>query len=104
MNTLEYAPNWKGNLGFSWEMTEALTLDSDLLYVGKRNYFFTSNQMNMVDQLGSYATLSASLSYKMSAQTTLEVYADNITDTKFEEKWGYPAMGFNAGVSIEWEL
>ena len=34
----------------------------------------------------------------------MEIYVDNLTDAAYQERWGYPAMGFNAGVSLKWEL
>lgn len=104
MDSLEYMPEWKGNLGFSWRLTEKLNLDADLLYVDKRHYFFSVNNDYEVGNLKSYATLGASLSYKINDHTTMEIYADNITDVDYEERWGYPSMGFNAGVSLKWEL
>ena len=51
-----------------------------------------------------FVTLGASLSYRVDEYLTLEAYADNITNTQYEEAWGYPALGINAGVSIKWEL
>ena len=104
MDSLEYVSDWKGNLGCSWLIVEGLNLDTSLLYVGKRNYFFLEGNKNKVGALPSYVTLGASLSYKLNRQTTMEIYADNITDANYEERWGYPAMGFNAGVSLKWEL
>ena len=54
--------------------------------------------------LHDYATPGASLSYKVDEHLTLEAYANNITNTQYEKAWGYPALGFNAGVSIKWEV
>lgn len=104
MDSLEYVPKWKGNLGLSWQIIEGLNLDADLLYVDKRNYYFTGSNGLEAGTLGSYATLGASLSYKIDQHTTVEIYADNISDVNYEERWGYPSMGFNAGVSLKWEL
>ena len=103
MEKLEYIPDWKGTLGAVWKINEQFTLDTALTYVGERNYYVNTAQLRK-GTLHDYATLGASLSYKMDEHLTLEAYADNITNTQYEEAWGYPALGINAGVSIKWEL
>ena len=55
-------------------------------------------------ELNGYTTVDASLKYKANKNLTYEVYADNITNTDYEETWGYPALGFNMGVSVKWNL
>ena len=103
MEKLEYIPDWKGTLGTTWKINEQFTLDTVLTYVGERSYYVNTAQLRK-GTLHDYATLGASLSYKVDEHLTLEAYADNITNTQYEEAWGYPALGFNAGVSIKWEL
>lgn len=103
MDKLEYIPDWKGTLGTTWKINEQFTLDAVLTYVGQRNYYVNTAQLRK-GTLHDYATLGASLSYRLDEHLTLEAYADNITNTQYEEAWGYPALGINAGVSIKWEL
>jgi iron complex outermembrane receptor protein len=103
LNKLEYVPNWKATLGAAWKITDALTLDTALTYVGPREYYVNTAKLDK-GTLHDYATLGASLSYRLDEHLTLEAYADNITNTQYAESWGYPALGFNAGVSIKWEL
>lgn len=103
LDKLEYIPNWKGTTGFSWDMTDDITLDTALTYTGPREYYINTAALRE-GELGGYTTLGASLQYRLDEHLTLEAYADNITDKNYEESWGYPALGFNAGVSIKWEL
>ena len=103
MDRLEYIPDWKGTLGTTWKINDQFTLDAVLTYVGQRNYYVNTAQLRK-GTLHDYATLGASLSYRVDEHLTLEAYADNITNTQYEEAWGYPALGINAGVSIKWEL
>ena len=103
MDKLEYVPNWKATLGAVWKITDELTLDTALTYVGPRQYYVNTAKLDK-GTLHDYATLGASLSYRLDEHLTLEAYADNITNTQYAESWGYPALGFNAGVSLKWEL
>lgn len=103
MKRLEYIPNWKAVAGVSWDICDDLTLDADLTYVSERKYYINTASLKK-GTLGAYATLGGSLRYKLDDHTTVEVYADNITDSRYQESWGYPAMGFNMGMSLKWEL
>lgn len=103
MDKLEYVPNWKSTVGSTWKITDDLTFDAALTYVGERNYYINTANLSK-GTLSPYTTLGASLSYKVDKHLTVEAYADNITNTQYQECWGYPALGFNAGVSIKWEL
>ncbi len=100
---LDYIPDWKGTVGLSWSITGDLTLDTTLTYVGEREYYINTAALDK-GTLGAYSTVGASLRYQMDEHITLEMYADNITDEHYEESWGFPALGCNAGVSIKWEL
>ena len=71
--------------------------------MAERNYYVSTINPQK-DTLHPYTTLGASLRYQVDEHLTLEAYADNITNTHYEESWGYPALGFNAGVSLKWEL
>lgn len=99
---LEYIPEWKGTLGFSWDIIKDLTLDAALTYVGERDYYVNTVSLDK-GTLDAYCTLGGSLRYKFDKHFTAELYADNIGGAKYEESWGYPALGFNAGLSIKWE-
>lgn len=101
MKKLEYIPEWKGSLGLSWQIDPSWNLDTSLTYVGERKYYINTANLSQ-GTLHDYITLGASLGYKFNEQLSFEAYADNIAGTHYEESWGYPAMGFNAGVSCKW--
>lgn len=101
MKNLEYIPNWKGTLGFSWQINPEWNLDTNLTYVGERKYYINTANLSQ-GTLHDYVTLGGSLGYKFNEHLSFEAYADNITGAHYEESWGYPAMGFNAGVSCKW--
>ncbi len=103
LEKLDYIPDWKAVASAEWKINDQWTLDTNLTYVGERNYYVSTINPQK-DTLHPYTTLGASLRYQVDEHLTLEAYADNITNTQYEESWGYPALGFNAGVSLKWEL
>ncbi|GAB1534851.1 TonB-dependent siderophore receptor FhuA [Geovibrio sp. ADMFC3] len=91
-------PEYKGNAGFVWKITDKLTFDMGLNYIGERPKYEDGKQKT----LSSYTLADASIAYEVAKNTILEVYADNLFDKKYEETSGYEAMGFNAGASVRW--
>ena len=103
-DSIEYVPPWKANVGAAWTIDGKTSLDVSILAVGRRHFYFSSGNVQHVGRLGAYATAGASLKRLLGDRTTMEIYVDNLTDAAYQERWGYPAMGFNAGVSLKWEL
>ncbi|QAR33117.1 TonB-dependent receptor [Geovibrio thiophilus] len=91
-------PEYKGNAGFVWKITDKLTFDMGLNYIGERPKYEDGKKKT----LSSYTLADASIAYEVVKNTVLEVYADNIFDKKYEEASGYESMGFNAGASVRW--
>ena len=103
LERLDYIPDVKANVGVTWNILDDLVLDSTLNYIGERDYTVNTSQLEK-GTLDEYYLLGASLRYKVDEHMTLELYGDNLTDTDYEEVWGYPAMGTNLGLSFKWEL
>ncbi|MGE4506863.1 MAG: TonB-dependent receptor plug domain-containing protein [Desulfovibrionaceae bacterium] len=103
LERLDYIPDVKALAGISWDITPDLVLDTTANYVGQRDYTISSNSLDK-GTLGAYTTVGASLRYKLDERTTLELYGDNLTNTRYEESWGYPSMGTNIGVGFKWNL
>jgi len=103
LESLDYIPAIKSNIGLTWNIIPELVLDTTLNYVGSRDYTISTSDLER-GTLGAYSTLGASLRYTLDEHTTLELYGDNLTNTRYEESWGYPAMGTNIGVSVKWKL
>jgi iron complex outermembrane receptor protein len=101
LDRMDYIPDYKAQAGLSWKMTEKTWLDVGAVYVGEREYAINAAD---VAKLDSYTIFDASLKHKLTEKLTLELYADNITNTDYEESWGFPALGFNMGVSVKWML
>ncbi|MGE4290707.1 MAG: TonB-dependent receptor plug domain-containing protein [Desulfovibrio sp.] len=103
LESLDYIPSIKANLGLTWDIRNDLVLDTTLNYTGSRDYTISTSTLQK-GTLGAYSTLGASLRYTLDEHSTLELYGDNLTNTDYEESWGYPAMGTNLGVSLKWKM
>jgi len=101
LEKVDYIPDYKAQAGLSWKITEKTWLDVGATYIGEREYAINAKDVATLD---SYTTFDASIRHKLTEKLTLELYADNITDEDYEESWGYPALGFNMGVSVKWIL
>ncbi|ADD67696.1 TonB-dependent receptor plug [Denitrovibrio acetiphilus DSM 12809] len=101
LEKVDYIPDYKIVLGTTWQAVKNVTVDFGVNYIGKRYYARSSTD---VENLGSYTTLDGSVKVKISDSVTWELYAENITDTDYEESWGYPSMGFNMGTSLRWSM
>ncbi|ADD67766.1 TonB-dependent receptor [Denitrovibrio acetiphilus DSM 12809] len=97
-DNVDYIPDIKGTAGVIWKINDKLTLDTELIYVGEREYFYYSKTR----ELDPYYLLGTSLSWEFAKNTTVEFYLDNIFDEDYEEQYGYPAIGLNGGVSLKW--
>ncbi|MDR2352090.1 MAG: TonB-dependent receptor [Deltaproteobacteria bacterium] len=98
---IDYLPRFKGNLSATWGITDKINLDLDLTYIGERPNLIVGTGSYPLD---SYLTIGGSLSYQINDHLVAELYVDNLTGSEYEETFGYPSMGFNAGVSLKWNL
>jgi len=103
LEKIDYIPNLKATAGISWDILKNLVMDATLNYIGERDYTISTNKVRK-GTLNDYWLLGLSLRYQMDKHTTLELYADNLTDSDYEECWGYPAMGVNLGASLKWQF
>ncbi|MGD9807882.1 MAG: TonB-dependent receptor [Deferribacterales bacterium] len=97
---VDYVPDVKANAGVVWRISDKLTLDTELSYVGERKYFYYGKSRD----LDPYVLADASISWEVLKNTTVEFYLDNIFDKEYEEQYGYPSLGINGGVSVKWKL
>ena len=103
LEKIDYIPNLKATTGVTWDILNNLVLDVTMNYIGERDYTISTAQVKK-GTLDEYWLLGASLRYQLNKHTTLELYGDNLTDSDYEESWGYPATGTNLGVSLKWQL
>ncbi len=100
---LPYAPEWSASFGLNYRFLRHFQASFDASYVD--DHFVTSrsrtrNAVN-VDRVDSYFLLNAKLTYDVMLPWAEGVHAqlflagENLTDTGYEQKKGYPMPGIN---------
>lgn len=99
---LPYAPEWSASFGLNYRFLEHFQASFDALYVD--DYFTTSRARRKdtvnLDKVDSYFLLNAKLTYNFvipfhNVPAQLFVAGENLTDTQYEQKKGYPMPGIS---------
>jgi len=96
---LEYMPEWKGNAGFDLKLPyrEAI-FSTGIRYIGEQK---TIDSRNKLRKLDSYTTTDIELKVPVSKQGEVSVYAENLFDEHYEERFGYPMPGRIIGAAVK---
>jgi outer membrane receptor protein involved in Fe transport len=94
---LEYMPEWKGNLGFDLKLPYKAVFSAFIRYVGERETIYS----NKIRELDSYTTSDVELKIQVTKHGEIGVYAENLFDKKYEERFGYPLPGRIIGAAIK---
>jgi vitamin B12 transporter len=94
-------PRHKASLNTDWQVTDALSLDATLLYVGPQmdgNRDFSIPRLKMP----GYATLDIAASYHLTEMWTLFGRIENATDTDYQSPDGFlrPGIGATGGIKV----
>jgi vitamin B12 transporter len=97
---LERRPEHRGSFGVDWKILPQLAANANLLVVGQRADSDFSSFPSTRVTLPSYTKFDLGLRWR--ATKSLEIFgrAENLLDEKYEEVFGFPALGrfFSAGV------
>jgi vitamin B12 transporter len=92
-------PRHKATLDANWQLTEALSLDSTLLFVGS---WIDGNRDFSIPRLTApgYTTVNLAANFALNAHWTLFARIDNLFDRRYQDPVGFlqPALGAFAGV------
>jgi outer membrane receptor protein involved in Fe transport len=94
-------PHWRGGLSVIWQPLEPLSLSVRGLFVG--NVLDSSVPTGKVN-LAPYQRLDMSLSWRVHRSLSLRLAIDNITNSKYEEAVGFPAVGVRPRLGIEFRM
>ncbi|MBF0507326.1 MAG: TonB-dependent receptor [Deltaproteobacteria bacterium] len=102
---LDYMPDWRAHigLGFKLPLYDAL-FNVTTRYVGEAQTIYTyktTTQFSQLQQLGSYVTGDLELKVPITKYGELSIYAENIFDKDYEERFGYPMMGRIIGTAAK---
>lgn len=83
------APKHKAYVGVDWKITDKFTVSPNVQYVDDLYVRVAENN----DVLETYALVNCKLSYKPIERMTLFVNGENLTDTSYQNLYGYPMPG-----------
>ena len=102
---LDYTPKWKGNVGFDFKLPYNAALSARQRFVGSSYtvYSFTAQGKTnyKLVKLGSYAATDLEVKIPVTKYSELGIYAENIFDKSYEERYGYPLPGRIIGASVK---
>jgi vitamin B12 transporter len=92
-------PKHKATLDGNWQISDAFSLDSTLLYVGS---WIDGNRDFSIPRLtaAGYTTVNLAANFALNARWTLFARVDNLLDRRYQDPVGFlqPALGAFAGV------
>jgi iron complex outermembrane receptor protein len=99
---LPYAPQWTGSFGVNYRFFRGWQISLDGLYVDEHFVTSRARQRGTVntDKVDAYFLLNSKLTYDFaipSSRVTCQAYiaGENLTDTDYEQKKGYPMPGIS---------
>jgi vitamin B12 transporter len=84
-------PEHSGSVNLNWRILPQLTADASALFVGSRteNDYYSSTTVN----LPFYTKLNLALRWQVQKHLEIFARAENLTDERYQEAFGYPALG-----------
>jgi vitamin B12 transporter len=94
-------PRHKASVNADWQVTDDLSLDATLLYVGPQidgNRDFSIPRLKMPD----YVTIDLAASYRLTEKWSLFGRIENLTDTDYQSPDGFlrPRIGAYGGIKV----
>jgi outer membrane receptor protein involved in Fe transport len=106
---MDYLPEWKGNLGLEFRLPYQTVLTTNIRFVGEQQTIYAYStgwgwppeaQFKLIE-LDSYATADAELKVPVTKYGEVGIYAQNIFNHNYEERFGYPMSGMIIGASAK---
>ncbi len=100
-------PEHKGNLGLKYESASGGEIAVFLQAVSDQEVIYSSNTLNFgaapvleVYEQDSYMTVDLEASCPISKKTAIDVFARNVLDEDYQERFGFPAAGRTIGTTL----
>lgn len=104
-NELDYTPKWKFNVGADIKLPYNSMLSLRGRYVGERltvySYRAQGQTRYKLIELDSFITADVEIKVPVTKYAELGIYAENILDKKYEERFGYPMAGRLVGAAVK---
>ena len=102
---LDYLPEWKGNLGVDFKLPRKATFSVTERMVGKAYTVYSFSLQGKTNyklvKLDPFATTDIELKIPVAKYGEFGIYAENIFNEKYEERFGYPMPGTIIGASFK---
>ena len=94
---LDYMPEWKGNFGVDVKLPYKAVFSANIRYVGEQETISS----NKIRELDSFVTTDVELKIPVTKHGEFSVYAENLFDKHYEERFGYPLPGRIIGAAAK---
>ena len=98
-------PEHSGSLNLNWQIIPTLSMDATALFVGQRadNYYNASTFATESKVDAAYTKLNLALRWQVQKHMELFARGENLFDERYQEAYGYPALGrgFYGGLRLQ---
>ncbi|MEW5804373.1 MAG: TonB-dependent receptor, partial [bacterium] len=95
---LDYLPEWKSAVGFDLKLPyQGAVFSTSIRYVGEQK----TTSSNKIVELDSYTTTDIELKIPVTERGEISIYAENLFDEHYEERFGYPMPGRIIGAAVK---
>jgi len=109
--TLPYVPEWSASGGVTYRFLEHFRISFDTVYLDKQFVTSWGRSTTAVNttEVGGYVLVNAKLTYDFELpawKTRGQIFlaGENLTDTSYEQKYGYPMPGINGMVGFKFHF
>jgi outer membrane receptor protein involved in Fe transport len=107
-NGIPGLPASKANVGLRYRAPSDLNVAAFVQYVSSQKVIYNDNQLYdtalRVRTQGSYVRLDVEGRWPVSRRFEIAVFGRNLTNVHYQERYGFPAAGRTAGISVRTQL
>jgi iron complex outermembrane receptor protein len=107
-NGIPGLPKSKANAGLRFRMRSNLTVAAFVQYVSSQKVLYNDNQLSNTDlrvrTQGSYVRLDIEAKWPIGRGFEIDLFGRNLTNVHYQERYGFPAAGRTAGISLKTQL
>ncbi|HVP89584.1 MAG TPA: TonB-dependent receptor [Terriglobales bacterium] len=98
-------PRSKANVGLRYRTRSDLSVAAFVQYVSSQKVIYNDNQLYNTDlrvrTQGSYVRLDVEARWPVARGFEVDVFGRNLTNVHYQERYGFPAAGRTAGISVK---
>ena len=98
-------PRSKANVGLRYRTPSGLTVAGFAQYVSRQKVLYNDNRLYNTDlrvrTQGSYVRLDVEARWPVAPAFEIALFGRNLTNVRYQERYGFPAAGRTAGISVK---